>query len=243
MEFNFRPVLRVGLFVVIALLAFNAIRLALNPKTSAQGIPVDAYTVVLREEITKADGQVRQGTVQTRAVRADGSTVLKLGPADRGSRLISLATGIEVMTNDRTRVKSTVRKAFRPLHRTPESRCLDAHVSAEKFHGEDTVGGYRAARVTVPGDRPQTHWYALDHGCAPLKSRFDFGGREASEWQLVGLFPGDPQNLFTIPDDYREGPPSLLEAADVSKDCGPECQEKQKQRYTQRDAEYFKRRP
>ena len=44
--------------------------------------PEAAFTVVLKETVTDRSGQARAASTQTRAVRSDGSTLLKLGASE-----------------------------------------------------------------------------------------------------------------------------------------------------------------
>ena len=116
------------------------------------------------------------------------------------------------MTNDLSRLKSTVRRPESPPRREPDLGCTSPHITNEKSWGEETAEGYRAAKVTSGvKDRPLTSWYALDHGCAKVKSSMGFETGEASELRLVTLIPGEPSDLlFDVPPDYQEGPPSAL---------------------------------
>jgi hypothetical protein len=248
MNTRFKQLLRVSMYFAAAALAVNAVRLAVI-RASVQVGPESAFTVVLQETVTNPSGNARAGSTQTQAVRSDGSRVLKLGSIETGSRLIWFASGIEVMTNDRLRLKSTIRKSDGAVHRDPRSGCTERHVSNEQSSGEETVAGYRSAKVVVvhdaaPERRTKTTWYALDHGCAVIKTRANFGDVEASEWRLLTLIPGEPQeSLFDIPPDYQEGPPSALDGPlDVVR-CGPECQERRKRQQQARDADYYKNRP
>ena len=215
MSSRFRQVLRVSLYLVAATLAINAVWLAATPAKVQVG-PESAFTTVLQETVTGPSGTARKGSTQLRAVRSDGSTVLKLGSAETGSRLIWFSSGIEVMTNDRLRLKSTMRKPDGAPHRDSGGGCMEPHVLNEKLLAKETIAGYQTAKVSVvhghgANQRAETIWYALDHGCATIKSRMDFGNGEASEWRLLLLTPGEPANsLFEVPADYREVPTSAL---------------------------------
>ena len=232
-----KQLLRASMCFAAAALAINAVRMA---EIRSSGEP--AFTVVLKETVINKRGQARSASTQTRAVRSDGSTLLKLGASETGSRLIWFPSGIEVMTNDRLRLKSTIRQPSSAPRRDPRAGCTRTDdASNETSWGEETVDLYRAVKVTHGvSDRASATWYALDYGCAMVKSRMDFGTGEASEWRLVTLIPGEPlDSLFAIPPDYQEGPPSALAGPlDVGK-CGSQCQEDLKRR----DAEYSKHRP
>jgi hypothetical protein len=76
----------------------------------------------------------------------------------------------------------------------------------EVFLGEERIAGYRAAKIT---NGTITSWHALDYGCALVRQRWEFGGPEVSEKELVSLVPGEPDpDLFAVAPHYREVPPS-----------------------------------
>lgn len=243
-------ILRIGIYGAAVALTINAIRLAAIRDAGQVG-PESTFTAVLQETVSDPTRNFhRKGSIQTRAVRADGSTVLKLGSAEAGSRLIWFASGLEVMTNDRLRLKSTIRKPGTSQHRDPRAGCTDPHAQNEKSSGEEIIAGYRSARViSIAGKPPQsrtsTTWYAVDHGCATIQSTLEFEEGSLSEWRLVTFVPGEPAaTLYAISGDYKEGPPSALEGPSVVvATCGTECQERQRVRKQSRDAEYYKNRP
>jgi hypothetical protein len=77
---------------------------------------------------------------------------------------------------------------------------------SDTFVGEETIAGYRTAKI-VAGII--TSWYALDYGCALVKSRWEFSATEVSEKELVALVAGEPDpSLFDVPAHYREVLPS-----------------------------------
>ena len=178
MSWRCKQLLRIGMCAAAAL-AVNGIRLGVVRATAQVG-PQSTFTVVLKETVTGRDGKARVASTQTWAVRSDGSTLMKLGASETGSRQIWFPSGIEVMTNDRLRLKSTTRKPDSPPRRDPGLGCTSPHITNEKSWGEETVEGYRAAKVTAGvKDRPLTSWYALDHGCAKVKSSMGFETGEA----------------------------------------------------------------
>jgi hypothetical protein len=131
-------------------------------------------------------------------------------------RIIYLASGFQVDTNDQTATKSSIRKrSFKPLAslRDPGSMCVNSLAGTpiffppkEAFVGEETIAGYRTAKVA---DGTITSWYALDYGCATVKERWEFSATEVSEKELVALVPGEPDpSLFDVPAHYREVLPS-----------------------------------
>lgn len=209
-----RRLLTRGLYVAAFVLAANAVWLAL-PGLKAQfgSEQTTPYTVVLRELVTAPSGTSRVMAIQTRAARSDGSWLFMLGPAEKGGRVIQFSSGEKVQVNDATRRRSTTSHSLLQVlraHRSPRASCM-ANLLGEPFAHDETLGGeefiagYRAIRITSRSG--STSWYALDHGCAPIKQRRDFGQGESSEWDLVALAPGEPDPaLFAIPADYAEGP-------------------------------------
>jgi hypothetical protein len=100
------------------------------------------------------------------------------------------------------------------------ANCTKAKLSnPETVAATERIEGYRALRV-VRGS--VTRWFALDHGCALLRQRVETG-KEVSEAHLVALTPGEPATeLFAVPGDYAERPPSARAPARAN--CDPECQ-------------------
>lgn len=229
-------VMRSGLYVGAALLLLNFVRIQL-PSVGAQTIP--PYTAVLSERTTNAKGESKVASTQTWAVRADGARAVKLGAEGRGSRMIEYPDGIQVMTNDETRAKSTVQK--KPLARraTPPNACRpgEEHASA----GQGSLVGIRVAKYRrKTDDRTATSSYALDYACQMIGQVLEFGGGERSETSLVSFTPGPPRaDLFDVPADYKEGPPSALPRAEEKQVCGAACQAQ----WHQRDLEYYSLRP
>jgi hypothetical protein len=160
--------------------------------------------------------------------------------------MISFVSGERVTTNDNTGRKSTVPLSDDPAHwqRSPAAHCLanlagePATQRGEAVEAEEAIAGFRTVRI---GSKGLTSWFALDHGCALVASRMDFGAEGMSEKELVALLPGDPEhNLFAVPSSYEEGPPSTL--APTPPVCDPGCYENLRKHFEHRDAEYFKKR-
>jgi hypothetical protein len=94
--------------------------------------------------------------------------------------------------------------------------------------GTEIIDNLRTIKI-VAGKT--TSWFALDFGCARIRQRMDFGPDGASELDLVTLLPGEPsQELFAIPDDYKEGPPSTL----ATVKCSPPCSQENLRKYFER---------
>ncbi len=75
--------------------------------------------------------------------------------------------------------------------------------------GEDRISGFRTVKIQANN---ATWWFALDYGCAMVKSRVDFGEQGGvSEKNLVVLTPGEPApDLFNVRSDFREVPRSKV---------------------------------
>lgn len=90
-----------GRIVLCGLVAIVvALVLARLPRIGAQGRVQQGYTVILAEQTTDKNGNHRLASLQTWATRADGATVVKLGPEGRGSRTIRLPSGILIEASD-----------------------------------------------------------------------------------------------------------------------------------------------
>jgi hypothetical protein len=79
-----------------------------------------------------------------------------------------------------------------------------------------------------------TRWYALDHGCAPVKRIIEFDGQGSSRLELVALIPGEP----AVPDEYEEGPPSKFAPAPPPV-CDAGCENLQ-MHFERLDQSYYK---
>lgn len=196
------------------------------------------YTVKLRSTAFDAEGRPGAVTDYVVAVRGDGSRLLSSSRATPNGpevyRFLEFADGERVQAADAWGLKSSMRSG-RPgqvaqIHRSPGSQCgqlLSGHsIPGEQVVGEETVAGYRAAKVVSGGT---TTWYALDHGCAEIKSRSVFGKSGSNEKALVELLPGEPAaSLFALPDSLVESPPSRIRAEARRRlktaGCGPDCE-------------------
>jgi hypothetical protein len=240
---------------VLALIGFavsmgRLIHSRLRAQEVRTGGPIP-YTVILRETVYGPDGTATVAAEQTQAVRSDGSFVRRLahkGENQATERTIKFASGIEVTINDVAKTKSTIlRENISPArwHRDPNSKCINSLAGEpmislpEVFSGEEMVAGYRTAKLTWNNI---TAWHALDCGCAEVKSRADWGKQGFSEWNLVGLIPGEPDAaLFEVPATAREVPPSerVLGPGKSHENFGPGAAE----RHRKLDEYYYKHRP
>jgi len=211
---------------------------------------ITPYTAILQETVIDGSGGQRPGYLLTQALRSDGSEMRRLGVPSTGGRTILFASGVKVEVSDELGAKSTVpiRADVATRLRRGESQCIrDATGRAvtmweEEVAGEETIDGYRAVKVTAR-KAPVTQWFALDHGCALLRSIMTFrGGQGSSEMHLLTLVPGEPEaRLFLVPESYKEGPPSAL-APPVKSPCPADCQEQRRNRFVAMDKEYHEMR-
>jgi hypothetical protein len=234
---DLREMLNRILLLVIVALGVISVPLT-HPRLKAQearrGGPIP-YTVILRETVYGPNGTASVAMDETFAVRSDGSyvhvlkhkkqTETKLVNSD-SARTIEFASGITVEINDFTGAKSTtVSKIFANFQRDPGSKCINSidgapQTTSQVISGEEVVAGYRAVKIT---SNNSTWWFALDHGCAQLKSRIDWSSQEHSDKNLVELVPGEPAAaLFDVPGDDKEMSPSerALGRGKGPSDCG-----------------------
>ena len=239
------------LFVVIILavaayagsLLHTYVKTRIGPRTANAAVrrPIP-YTVTLREIVHGPNGTTTVALEHTYAVRSDGSRMMRW----RGEglqRVIYLASGFQVDTNDQTNTKSTIRKqSYKPLEsqRDPSSMCVNSlagmpiTVPSEAFVGEETIAGYRTAKLSR---NIITSWYALDYGCAPVKERWEFSATEVSEKELVALVAGEPDpSLFDVPAHYREVLPSERLLGSNKEPSG--CDENSRKAFKEVDDEY-----
>lgn len=202
------------------------------------------YAVTLRETVHGPNGTTTLALEHTYAVRSDGSRMMRW----RGKglqRIIYLASGFQVDTNDQTNTKSSIRKQnHNPLasQRDPSSMCVNSLAGtpitfpSEVFVGEETIAGYRTAKIA---SGIITSWHALDYGCAPVKERWQFSATEVSEKELVALVAGEPDpSLFDVPAHYREVLPSERLLGPNKEPAG--CDENSRKAFKEVDDEYMR---
>ena len=239
------------LIIGVAALAGRLLHSRLRAQAGRQGGPIP-YTVILRETVHHPDGTATVAMEVTWSVRSDGSTarrfVHKREPAS-SERTVQFSSGLEVAINELTNDKtSMLKKSLLPAsrwQRDPNSRCINSFAGkpmttmTETFVGEETVAGYRTAKVVSD---VITAWYALDYGCALIKDRWGFETGEMSEKQLVALTGGEPNPaLFEVPANAAEVPPSarLLGSTKACRDCDAHALEF----FRKRDEEYKRLKP
>jgi hypothetical protein len=235
------------MYISLVALSCSAVYLGV-PRIAAQSRSIVPFTVVLTEVSINSSGTRVPVSTQTLALRSDGSTVRKLGPAGKGSRIISFASLVEVVVQDEMKQTSTMGLRADPVLslRSAWSRCV-ANMrggavtrQAETVLADEQLGEYRTVKV---GTKNTTSWFALDHGCAPIATRMDFGEAGASETELLALIPGEPDgSLFAIPASYREVSLSAHLREPSPNNCNAKCQEGLASRRAALEQEYQTRR-
>jgi hypothetical protein len=227
--------------VAVALLA-NASRLIYaRLRVQPQTVKPVPHTVILRETVHSPNRTATISSDVTWAVRSDGSLMRRLAhKKDIGGKMvdadsersITFASGSQVDVNDFADTKSTTALKdanTASLLRDPGSKCINSFAGApmtvlpEVIRGEEIVDGYRAVKITA---NEFTWWFALDFGCAMIKSRYDWGPNSFTEKKLVALIPGEPAAaIFNIPPDNKEMRPSerILGLGKSASDCGAGC--------------------
>ena len=195
---------------------------------------LSGYTVTLEEVLTTRNGASSVVSVETHALRPDGTTVLQLGHPGETARHIRMPSGVLIDTNDKNKRMSTFHVSPKPTAVARDSRAK-CRRDAEELLAEETVGGYRAAKI-VGANGGAIRWYALDHSCALLRSVMQHPDGSRSEKFLVSLVAGPPSEALFQTDGYVEGLPSAL--ADVTS-CDAACERWRKRR----DADYHRLRP
>jgi hypothetical protein len=256
MDFKLIFLLAIPAIVLVADLSFRS---RLRAQEVRRGGPIP-YTVTLRETVYGSEGTASVAMDETFAVRSDGSYAhiyrhkkqegAKLVDSD-SMRTLYLASGVNVEINDFAGAKSTTvfKGNLAEFQRDPSSKCINTFAGAprsssqETIVGEEIVAGYRTVKITTPDRYKLTWWYALDYGCANVKSRVDWSDREYSEKNLIELIPGEPAaSLFDALGDDNEMPPSermLGRGKDASNCKSPRCAELLRER----DKEYWANRP
>jgi hypothetical protein len=106
--------------------------------------------------------------------------------------------------------------------------------------GREDISGYRTVKLSRGNE---TYWYALDYGCAMVRSRSDLGAEGISENRLVALIPGDPDQSLFATEQLQEVAPSAAMRQQNPANCTAECQASRDAHIQQLDAEYNANRP
>jgi hypothetical protein len=214
---NSKLVLRALFWGVAAILAMNLGRLAYQgwKPLRARAAAAHSYTVIRTESGFDQAGTLKYMIQYIEAVRSDGSYVWKSTTPTVTQRKIYIANGDKILTNENIGKKTTYPHFFTgiPTPRDPASSCLPPQGNGWVVDCTENVGGFRAVRLVSAGSkRTMTAWYALDVGCALLKTRFQHEtGLTVSN--LTSLRPGEPDaGLFQVDANFQETPPSGLYA-------------------------------
>ena len=198
-----------------------------------------AYTVILQEYLTQANGSVLPTIRMTVAVRGDGSRVMEFTSTNdpekpSSERIVDYSSGEKMYVLENDRRTSTTFDPTRTITRwlpDPRNNCLVQGLD-EQFAGEEIVNGYRTAKLT---GGPAARWLALDYGCAVVKERADWGNGESSKKRMVALTLGEPSpSLFDHPAGFEEVPLSKLFPGSLS---GPQQEVEEKYYYSHRPLE------
>lgn len=198
-----------------------------GPQPISIGGAETPYTVVLRETVVGQAGAKSPGDISTFAVRSDGSFAQVIQSQLRNGRILHLAAGVRVETNDGELLRSTTVLVRDPAEwrRTTHSRCVGNSFgrpagSGETLVGSEMLAGHLTARIA---DRKGAWWYSLEVGCAPMGSRTRLPDGRTSERVVIRLAPGEPDPaLFLVGDNYTEVPPSRL-LPPIAAECIGRC--------------------
>lgn len=218
-----------GIAVLAVLVTGSAVRVQSPTTTGRRIVGTEApYTVVLQETVIASDGRRRVGDKVTYAVWSNGSLAQIIDGTLRKGRILHLASGVRVETNDSMQLRSTTILDKDPgeWRRTSQSLCMGnsfgraAGKGTDVFEDRGTVGELRAVRIS---SAVSTWWYAVDVGCAPIGMEAKLPGGLRSERRLVSLVRGEPESsLITLVEAFEEVPPSKL-LPPLPPDCQDRC--------------------
>lgn len=231
MTMRIRVLTTVFVWTVAAVLGINVARTVVSrvsarSSSSTQGVlagqlPIKPYTVVFDlspKPEANAEGRMALKLI---GLRSDGSLVQQLevlgGQNPVSSRLIKLASGSVVTTNDILERKHTLpnNPNVSAQLRDPRTRCLKTFagnqpIPGEEFASEENVAGYRTVKIRIKGDGSLL-WYATDLGCAELRSRIVHPSGDVIEQTARRIVPGEPEpSLFDVSAHYVEVPRERL---------------------------------
>src|SRR5262245_35267645 len=105
-------ILKGAVYVVIAALAFNVVRIATSGMRAQSiavvpaGAVVAPYTATLTETVLARDGRRMTAPAQTLALRSDGAAVMQIGDGKTSVRYVRFPSGIFAQVSDTLRAKS-----------------------------------------------------------------------------------------------------------------------------------------
>lgn len=204
---NCKQIGRVAFAVVQGILA-----LTLGGKIHAQLVRPDfsvvPYTVRLTENVYDKAGVLKSTNHYVEAVRSDGARVKRATAERLQQRNLYLPSGTFIVVNEVKGKKSTFlnKPDAAPLKRDPLASCqnlLDQRGGLVS-RGKEVVDGHPSAKFVRGG---LTLWYALDAGCAEIKTRLEHG-TGVTEKKLETLILGEPDPALFQVSDWKEAPPS-----------------------------------
>ena len=167
-----------------------------------------AYTVTLTQTFIDKTGGAHYANTETYAVASNGSNLWKYSSpqgnaAPDAFRTIFYSSGKTVQIRDVAQVTNTITRP-KPVLRSASASCISG--PSETLSGTEDVASYRSAKVT---NGSRINWYALDHGCALVKSHVAWDNGSSTEKALLSLVDGEPDPaMFFIPATYKEVLPS-----------------------------------
>jgi hypothetical protein len=177
-------------------------------------IAIVPYTVVLQEIAGRSHDT--KGGVYTFALRSDGAQVEQDEfLSDKivvRQRQLNFTSALRIDTDDVRELKSSiVEDAPLPL-RDPGSDCTRSRPDTLSLPSQTVVGhvsvqGYRTIGIAT---KYTTTWFAVDLGCAPLRSTSNLGD-QVSEKTAILITSGEPDSdLFAVGAQFKEVTPSVL---------------------------------
>jgi hypothetical protein len=143
------------------------------------------------------------------------------------TRIINLSSGEQTQIDEMRGIKMTTKRVDHTITeviRDPKSDCLLSLTGAPVLTGESILGremfsGYSTVKIKSAASS-LTWWFALDFGCALVRSQADWSGRGATHQEVVALTGGEPSaGLFDVAAGLREAMPSEFYGNDgLSKD-------------------------
>lgn len=214
-------ILLISIFLLANIVRMLAIK---NTAISSNVNSIIPYHVMLRETLHHKDGKSTRGIDATYAVRSDEAVVNMAEDLNTKMpvtwRKVFFPSGLTIVINDVYEMKSsTLNEATRTFSgkRDPKSNCMLSDIPVakgqklngkEEIIGNEKINGYHTVMIK---NQNITCWYALDLGCAMLKSLADFGDRGISEENAIMISQGEPaENLFKVSARYAEVAPSVF---------------------------------
>lgn len=231
-----KQIIKNSLFVSTMVVLVGSLLFRLGYTVRARSGPIP-YTVKLKSTVLDSEGKLLPADVtMTVAVRSDGSRsvvhsqVRPTGP--EVTRNIHFSSGDLITVGDLWDIKTSWRRPRPDItkwHRDPGMKCTVSLAgkpirrNMESFDGEEMLGNIRTIKLT---NGKNSEWFAVDHGCAMVRARYDFGD-SVNEQVLVSLIPGDPDPaLFHAPETFKEvGPADFNEVRrkKLTLPCNSDC--------------------